>query len=679
MIVPVNEFDPAYLDSFPVWKRSTGNQGTKSRKTYRHCMCAFDIETSRLDDIEQAFMYVWQFQIGEQTVIGHYWSEFLDMLQSLAGRMADGEYLMVFIHNASYEFQFVSGVYDFEPAEVFATDSRRVCKFSMFKHFEFRCSYMLTNMSLDRFLQSMQVENKKVRGFDYDKVRYPDTPLNDLETAYIVNDVKGLVQAIEKKMSLDGDTPYTLPLTSTGYIRRMVRRSMQGYAFKALPDQLPPFEVFTLLREAFRGGNTHANRHYVGVTLEGVKSYDRSSSYPEVQCNLLFPIAPWREVKDLRPSNVIGLMKRWKKPLLMRVVFTGICMRDYFDGFPYIPYSKCMGVTGEVLDNGRILSADRLCMTITDIDLGIILRQYRFDDMEVLRCYESRYGKLPYRMTDIIKRLYTNKTSLKGVQGSEYLYATSKALLNSVYGMTVQSPVKHSLIYSGGVWSLDQTPDEDLLAKAYRRAFLNYSWGVWTTAHARNELQTMLEIAGHDAVYVDTDSVKFLGEHDFTAYNEKKKRLSTNSGAYATDPKGVTHYMGVCEYEGTYEKFRTLGAKRYAYQKGGRLHTTIAGVRAVPDPSGQYLSGGEELEQRGGLDALWDGFTFRRAGGTEAIYNDSDYGTIEREGHLLNITKNVVIKPRVYTLGLTEEYLWIIEHPNAFPGNMVLPSYEDEE
>ena len=137
--------------------------------------------------------------------------------------------------------------------------------------------------------------------------------------------------------------------------------------------------------------------------------------------------------------------------------------------------------------------------------------------------------------------------------------------------------------------------------------------------------------------------------------------------------------MGVCEYEGTYEEFRTLGAKRYAYRKGGRLYTTIAGVRAVPDSSGQYMSGGEELEERGGLDALCDGFTFFRAGGTEAIYNDEAYGKIERDGHIIDITKNVVIKPRTYTLGLTEEYLWIIEHPNAFPGNLVLPSYEDEE
>lgn len=43
---------------------------------------------------------------------------------------------------------------------------------------------------------------------------------------------------------------------------------------------MPTLHVFELLREAFRGGDTHANRFYVGKILENVGSYDRESSYP---------------------------------------------------------------------------------------------------------------------------------------------------------------------------------------------------------------------------------------------------------------------------------------------------------------------------------------------------------------------------------------------------------------
>lgn len=43
---------------------------------------------------------------------------------------------------------------------------------------------------------------------------------------------------------------------------------------------MPTLHVFELLREAFRGGDTHANRFYVGKILDNVGSYDRESSYP---------------------------------------------------------------------------------------------------------------------------------------------------------------------------------------------------------------------------------------------------------------------------------------------------------------------------------------------------------------------------------------------------------------
>ena len=65
------------------------------RKANRHggrplidCLAAFDIETSRLDlpipegakQNSHSFMYVWQFQIEEYTIIGRYWEEFREMI-----------------------------------------------------------------------------------------------------------------------------------------------------------------------------------------------------------------------------------------------------------------------------------------------------------------------------------------------------------------------------------------------------------------------------------------------------------------------------------------------------------------------------------------------------------------------------------------------------------------------
>ena len=44
-------------------KRRRGNQRTKKRREFLHNIAAFDIETTRLEDVEQSVMYVWQFAI----------------------------------------------------------------------------------------------------------------------------------------------------------------------------------------------------------------------------------------------------------------------------------------------------------------------------------------------------------------------------------------------------------------------------------------------------------------------------------------------------------------------------------------------------------------------------------------------------------------------------------------
>ena len=71
---------------------------------------------------------------------------------------------------------------------------------------------------------------------------------------------------------------------------------------------------------------------------------------------------------------------------------------------------------------------------------------------------------------------------------------------------------------------------------------------------------------------------------------------------------------------------------------------------------------GEELARAGGLEKYEPGFTFRDAGGTEAVYNDQVDMWIQREGHDLHITDNVCIRPSEYTLGITGEYKWLLNH-----------------
>lgn len=101
-----------------------------------------------------------------------------------------------------------------------------------------------------------------------------------------------------------------------------------------------------------------------------------------------------------------------------------------------------------------------------------------------------------------------------------------------------------------------------------------YAWGCWVTAHARQRLKLAVNIAGEDFVYCDTDSCKILMTERYPEIKEKFDELNTRlkadsveNGGHAADPKGVEHYLGVYEYEGTSDRFITLGAKNMLKKK----------------------------------------------------------------------------------------------------------------
>lgn len=659
MIVTPEQFPLEWLYNRPLVKRKQGNQRTKKRLKYKDIITAFDIETTRLADIEQSVMYVWQWQFDEDyTVVGRTWEQFAAFQRKIA-KILDDSVLVVFVHNLSYEFQFLRGIYKFNTDEVFAIKSRKVLKCNMHGCFEFRCSYIHSNMNLDTYTKKMGVKHKKLTGtFDYEKIRYPWTELSSDELAYCIHDVQGLVEAIKIEMEHDGDNLYTFPLTSTGYVRRDAKKAMSNVSFSFVRNQLPDYEIYKMLREAFRGGNTHANRYYANYTLHNVHSADRSSSYPDVMCNCKFPISEFYRLGDLPYKDVVKLIEKRNKALIMRVAITGIYLTRIDWGCPYLSISKCRHIENALEDNGRILSADYLETTLTDIDLRIVLQEYSFADIRFFDVASSRYGYLPTPLISTICQYYHYKTELKNVPGQELLYMKSKNKLNSLYGMCAQDPVKQSILFINNDFQEQNEEEAKLLLEHNKKAFLAYQWGVWVTAWARYRLEEGILLAHGDIenpdssqfVYCDTDSVKYLGDIDLTVFNRQRITDSKRSGAYATDPAGITHYMGVYEKEHDMCEFRTMGAKKYVYREipEDKLICTIAGV--------SKSLGGKELEYHGGITAFHEGFTFEEAGGLEAVYNDDIDKVIDIDGHSLKITSNVVLRPSTYTLGLSADY-----------------------
>ena len=674
----------------PKVKNRRGNPGKKARH-YVGITSAFDIETSVIPGTEQAVMYIWQWCFSDTVVIGRTWEEFTELQNRIRRSLPDGCWLVVYDHNLSFELQYLKGIYSFTPDDIFAVGSRQVIKCDMYGCFEFRCSYKLTNMSLGEFTRKMNVEHQKLSGddFDYGKIRYPWTELDPQELEYCVNDVAGLVEAVNALMARDGDNLSTIPLTSTGYVRRDAKRVMkEGTHYNEIRAMMPTYEVYVALREAFRGGNTHASRFMAGDIVHEVHSADRSSSYPAVLCNRVYPVSQFIPImrSDLNMGYIQRCISIRHKALLLRIGIKNLRLRDPYWPCPYLSKDKCRNIHAasyvadtdhtDMIDNGRILEADYLETTITDVDLEIICSEY---DGEIIfhQGWYASYKPLPQPFIDEVIKYYRDKTELKGVKGQEIYYDKAKALLNSLYGLTAMNPVKRRQLFRQ-VGDYEEDPDktdEELLEAANKKAFMPYQVGVWCTSWARLELERGIRMAHHPEkgvyfVYADTDSVKYIGNIDWSSYNNDRISECQRTGALATDPQGITHYMGVYETEDDpetgycYYQFKTLGAKKYAYVKkpGGKTFVTISGVNKK--------KGGAELDRHGGLAAFREGFIFRDAGGTQSVYNDDpEVQEMQIDGHNLRITSNVAILPSTYRLGITGEYERIIKYWKSYLDN----------
>ena len=433
----------------PRAKRQRRNKG----KELVNVFSAFDIETSTIqlsaeNTDSHSFMYIWQYQIEDYLVKGRTWEEWLEFLSVLKRALeqigviyktAKTPMMVTFIHNAAFEFAFISGIYDFTDEECFFRDVRKPIYFRMFDVFEFRCSYIQSNLSLKALTKETGVKMKlSGQEFDYNKVRFPWTKLTAFEEEYTTTDVESLVQAMKYRVQRGGDTLLTVPLTSTGYVRRECKASLADRYCQI--NELKPYKgengkrVYKLLRACFRGGNTHANRYHVGTVCDNVYSYDIASSYPTQQLTKKFPMKPFKWLDGDMSINRVFMFIGLGYAVVGEYHFTGIRLRNEREPIPYISLARCDAEDFEI-DNGRILRAGYLEISLTEIDLEIVLDTYAFDKMEIVQCMVAQKDYLPPEYRAVIQDYYNKKTKLKGddSEDGQYMYTKSKNMLNSVY------------------------------------------------------------------------------------------------------------------------------------------------------------------------------------------------------------------------------------------------------
>lgn len=230
------------------------------------------------------------------------------------------------------------------------------------------------------------------------------------------------------------------------------------------------------------GGYVHSSYVYTDVVLENIDSYDFTSSYPYCLTTHKFPMTAFKK-GNLKDVKNMSESFAWLLKIKMKNVNC-----KYRNNF--ISKSKCEYISGGKYDNGRIMSAKELVITITDVDFRLFLLCYDFE-YEILESYYSLYDYLPKQLIEFILDKYVAKTELKGVPGKEIEYQKEKNKFNAIYGMCVTNTIKSDVEFINGQWIETPLTNDTIIKKLKEeqaKGFLSFAWRSLVYADSRGRI-----------------------------------------------------------------------------------------------------------------------------------------------------------------------------------------------
>ncbi len=128
--------------SFDIETTSFYRDETGTQYTYEQYKKLNEGRASKVKLEKVATMYVWQFGINGNVIVGRTWDEFVNVMQRFRDvlELDEKHRAVVFVHNLSYEFQFIRGLFEWE--KVFSIDLRKPIYAITKGYIEFRCSYL---------------------------------------------------------------------------------------------------------------------------------------------------------------------------------------------------------------------------------------------------------------------------------------------------------------------------------------------------------------------------------------------------------------------------------------------------------------------------------------------------------------------------------------------------------
>lgn len=193
---------PHYIDELDDILYEAMQEGTQTNNqgmTYHKIVFAFDIETTSFTEKptrqdhndKRGLMYIWQLGINGRVIVGREWHEFTYAMNRIIEYLGVDLHhrIIVYVHSLAFEFQWIFKLFEWH--KVFAIQKRKPIYALTESGIEFRCSYILTNYSLENLgkqLHKYKVE-KLVGDLDYSLIRTPLTKLTDKEMQYCINDI----------------------------------------------------------------------------------------------------------------------------------------------------------------------------------------------------------------------------------------------------------------------------------------------------------------------------------------------------------------------------------------------------------------------------------------------------------------------------------------------------------
>lgn len=610
----------------------------KNRTSVFYCseVIKLDIETAWNHDFDNPITWMVSAQViflGEKHIFRRP-TELMDWYNSLVEEYHLNflKRILTIIHNASYDLSYLLPyIREYLPKErpygIFDSPNKVI----MYRQgcFEWRCTFRLTNETLAKWSNEMAVEHpKKIGLYDYDKILFQDSELNKKEIAYDIADVQAMGEAFEKQLYLFHDNITTVPLTATGYVRRILRKASRKdryYRNEYFLKNRLDLQQYDICLNSFSGGYVHVNKHLKSFLIdeEEMKKHgcdygcvrDFRSQYPKHLMQGLLPIGnpityydienPIQRKLNITLQTVLDLYPEYSSITQMRIYN---CQLKDPEGttMPIFQtakmYNKSRGKDGKINvdyfeDNGRLvqlLKGD--FVTYMDNHTLKIFKQQYEGKIVIEKVLIFKNGYLPECLQEPINTLFIRKSELKDLYKAnkkkygEFDYRTIaarqnldsvKKLLNSIFGCFATKPVRINYMTNESGKITDEYRAE-LLEDYYRSMnnFLAYQIGIFVPALARAELFEYFDLIGQDKVlYTDTDSIYYLSNDEIEKKIEDLNRKKEAKSKYVLDKKGNKILYEAFELQAKFKAFKGLHSKCYGYVSDkGEMKLTIAGV-----------------------------------------------------------------------------------------------------